>query len=400
MFEALAAKSADRTFQPDDACLKCTLCVAACPVYRVEPLFPGPKALGPEWQRAQMAHPEMAAAAHVDDCTFCQLCEAACPAGVPVAHLIARHKATRRAGVLTKVRDGVLARPHLVARAPALASLSGPLAPLAGLSRQARRPHARTFRGFSPRRSPGARGTVALYVDCFTRAYDAPAADAAVRLLADWGFAAVPVPQDSSCCGAAAYAAGQPDTARAIATQAAERLNIPAGATALVTLNATCDGTLRDEWRTYFGLTLPLPVVPFAEFALDEAPAAFWDQLARPSAAPGVFVHTTCRAKVSRGEGPLMELVRLAGGAPAERLDLECCGAAGSYAFKAEHEGVALRMGAAARQQVGGRPGRLLVDSGTCALHLSQMTGLEAMHPARWLAERRWPGPGAIPAVG
>ena len=393
-----------RTFQPDDACLKCTLCVTACPVYRAEPLFAGPKALGPEWHRAHLANPAVPATAHVDDCTFCQLCEAACPAGVPVAHLIARHKATRRTGVARTLRDHVLARPHLVARAPALAGLSGPLVPLAGLSRHARRPRVQDFRGFGPSRRRGARGIVALYVDCFTRAYDGPAAEAAVRLLADWGFEVAPVPRDSSCCGAAAYAAGQPAAAQQIAAQAAKRLNIPAAATALVTLNATCDGTLRDDWQT-FGIPLPLPIVPFAEFALSEAPAAFWEQLAQASSlvsAPtgSLFVHTTCRAKVSRGEGTLMALVRRAGAGPAERLDLECCGAAGSYAFKSEHEGVARRLGSLAGQQVGGRPGRLLVDSGTCALHLGQMTGLQPMHPARWLAESRWPAPGRAPSVG
>lgn len=119
-------RSVSQLFVSDDACLKCTLCVTACPVYRAEPLFPGPKVLGPEWHRAHLADPALAAAAHVDDCTFCQLCEAACPADVPVAHLIARHKAARPAGLLRTMRDGVLARPHLVGRLPALARLAAP----------------------------------------------------------------------------------------------------------------------------------------------------------------------------------------------------------------------------------------------------------------------------------
>ena len=381
-------------FDADDACLKCSLCVAACPVYREEPRFPGPKALGPEWHRAALAHPGLAASDHVDDCTFCQLCEAACPVGVPVAHLIAQHKATRAKSATAFVRDAVLARPHLVARAPALAGIAGPPARWVGLSAEARRPRSQPTRWPSRPEGPGTRGDVALFVDCFTRAYDGGAAEAAARLLAQWGYAIQRVPRSSQCCGAAAYAAGQPAAAGRIAAATAERLGAKGSVQAVVTLNATCDGTLREEWPRYFKLGAPAPVVPFTTFALVEAPPEFWRGLA-PGNADRVFVHTTCRAKVSQGEGALLALVRRAGARVVERVDVECCGAAGSYAFKAEHRPVAQRLGRGAAEQVGGRPGVMLVDSGTCALHLSQMTGLSCKHPARWLEERQGHARGA-----
>ena len=375
-------------FDADDACLKCSLCVTACPVYREDPQFPGPKVLGPEWHRAALALPGLTAADHVDDCTFCQLCEAACPADVPVAHLIAHHKASQAKSPVVRLRDAVLARPHLMARAPGLAGLGGPPARWVGLSVETRRPRPQPLRWPAEPAATGARGIVALFVDCFTRAYDGGAAEAASRLLKAWGYAVRWVPRESRCCGAAAYAAGQPATARRIAAATAEDLEVNHGVQAIVTLNATCDGTLRDEWPRYFHQDVPAPVVPFAAFALAEAPPAFWDSLvASPSGL--VFVHTTCRAKVSQGEGALLALARRAGADVVERLDVECCGAAGSYAFKAEHHGVAQRLGRRAAGQVGGRSGTLLVDSGTCALHLSQMTGLYAEHPARWLDQRR-----------
>ena len=374
-------------FDADDACLKCSLCVTACPVYREEPQFAGPKALGPEWHRAALAHPGPPAADHVDDCTFCQLCEAACPADVPVAHLIAQHKASQGKPPVVRLRDAVLARPHLMARASGLAGLGGPPARWVGLSVEARRPRPHPLRWASQPVGTGARGMVALFVDCFTRAYDGAAAEAASRLLTAWGYTVQWVPRESRCCGAAAYAAGQPATARRIAAATAGDLGVNEGVQAIVTLNATCDGTLRDEWPRYFQQEAPAPVVPFAAFALAEAPPAFWELVANPPAS--VFVHTTCRAKVSQGEGALLALVRRAGAEGVERLDLDCCGAAGSYAFKAEHHGVAQRLGRRAAGQVGGRAGTLLVDSGTCALHLSQMTGLHGEHPARWL-DKRW----------
>ncbi len=373
----------------EDACLKCTLCVTACPVYVDDPNFPGPKALGPEWfRRHQAGH--ATTTDYVEDCTFCQLCEAACPVDVPVAHLIAEHKRLSDKPLRRRLRDYVLARPHWVARLPWATQVPPPVGRWVGLAEETQRPRVRS----SPKtKLPGGavgptRGVVALFVDCYSRAFDHEVVDSAEALLRLWGYAVRRVPGVSRCCGAAAYAGGRPDTAQTIAREAEEQLDRDlTGVEALVTLNATCDGTLREEWPIYYGRKVRVPVVPFEEWALQHAPDGFWDRLTAfwATTTETVFTHSTCRAKAARGDGGLLALARRAGLAQAEPLDLACCGAAGSYAFKAEHAHTAQVMGSRAARQIGPRPGVIIVDSGTCALHLEQITGRSARHPAYWL---------------
>lgn len=381
----------ERFWPRADACIKCGLCVAACPVYRVDPAFSGPKALGPEWYRRALGGAAETDPA-VEDCTFCQLCEAACPVGVPVAHLIARHKARHRRPLRRRIRDFVLVRPHWVARAPFLVALPPTLGRAVGLSPHVRRPRRQTApSGPAPAASVATRATVALYVDCYARGFDPVTLAAARDLLHVWGFSARLVPRASACCGAAAYAGGQPEVARHVAEGCARTLAPElTDAAALVTLNATCDATLRDEWPVYLGLSVPVPVVSFAAFAIANAPAAFWEEVGWDGAgAEAVWLHTTCRGKVAGGGEALMHLANRAGAVEARLLDLDCCGAAGSYAFKAEHEHVAFALGSRAADSLAGTPGGVLVaDSGTCALHLAQMTGRPALHPAVWLWQR------------
>lgn len=367
-----------------DACLKCTLCLSACPVVRADPDFPGPKALGPEWHRRRLEGDDRPLE-HVDDCTFCQLCEAACPVGIPIAHLIAEQKASAPLPIRRRLRDAVLTRPHFVARWPKLANAPAPVARLLDLSPGAERPKPRGRRSKAfPGPATGPR--VGLFVDCFDYGYDQEVVSRATELLTVWGFQVVPVPHGALCCGAAAYASGRVEQARRSAKTLARRLQSEAaGIDTLVTLNATCDGTIRDEWPTF--LDAPAfagQVVPFHEFALAHAPAAFWEEVASVGEAGPTVVHTTCRGKVARGDGGLLELA-LRAGVKASPLDLACCGAAGSYAFKAEHEETARTMGARA---LAFGASAIWVDSGTCALHLAQMTGIPARHPAVWLWQR------------
>lgn len=375
----------------DDACLKCTLCVAACPVYRADTEFPGPKALGPEWWRRAQAG-DLETTAHVDDCTFCQLCEAACPVSVPVAHLIQVHKSHRRAPALRRLRDNVLTRPDLTDRVPQLAAMRMPWDGLLGLARQSRRPRVQRPSPPRPERA-GERTEIGLFIDCYSRAYDGAVVDAAEALLRLWGYEPVRMPQQSSCCGAAAYASGRPDQAKEMAKSAREQVNAVLarhpGIRTLVTLNGTCDETVRREWPNVYGLEAPaVQVEAFTEFALAAAPEWFWEQLRQVAEGERAYTHTTCRNRVARGDGALDALCRRAGLDP-RSTGIVCCGAAGSYAFKAEHATVAHRMAAAAGPLPAEGSLGLLVDSGTCALHLGQETGVTARHPA-WFLWTLW----------
>lgn len=368
-----------------DACLKCTLCMTQCPVVSVNPDFPGPKALGPEWYR-QKQHEVVAASLHVDDCTFCQLCEAACPVDVPVAHLIAWHKASRGKSLRTRVRDGLLARPHRAVRLTGVVGLSGSLRKAGGISREAQLPQRRRLAVSSLGQPLGSgQGRIGLFVDCYSAGYDEELVEQAAQLLALWGFHTTRLPRGSHCCGAAAYAAGNPELAQKEAQATWNAVAAFHDVQAVVTLNATCDGTVRDEWPRYFGLEVTVPVMPFDEIAL-QAPEEFWSRLARVTSDDRVMAHTTCRGKVARGDGQLAALARRAGFRVVEPSDVACCGAAGSYAFKAEHEDTARQLAARlAEQSSRVQPAGIVTDSGTCALHIEQATQVTTRHPAYWL---------------
>lgn len=378
----------------DDACMKCSICITVCPVYSQDSDFPGPKALGPDWFRAFQENPETPIMQHVDDCTFCQLCEASCPVHVPIAHLIARHKSFKKKTPRIALRDRILAHPQWVARYPHLANAPSFLVKPLGFGTRSRwpRPQKRVARLVSASQPATASQVIGLFVDCYSRGFDQDVLSAAQALLELWGFSVRLLPHASHCCGAAAYAAGQPEEGQRIARTTFEALSPDLGGLSLVvTLNATCDSTLREEWPVYWNLALPVPVLSFTEFALSRAPETFWETMKSqaPGAAGTSWVHTTCRSRVSRGDGILEALVQKAGLPSVEPLNMACCGAGGSYAFKEEHEDTAHALGLVAVEQIKNpKEDSIVVDSGTCALHLSQITGAAAKHPAYWLYHR------------
>lgn len=118
-----------------DACLRCTACLAACPLVEVLPHYAGPKRLGPDLWRQQQAPAveDGAGGGHglftrrlpdplphdLDLCLGCRRCNLACPSGVEPARLIAlnrlsdRHRHERK----TAFRDWFLGRAYLLGKA-------------------------------------------------------------------------------------------------------------------------------------------------------------------------------------------------------------------------------------------------------------------------------------------
>ncbi len=72
-------------------CIRCTICVENCPVFRVNPDFPGPKQAGPDAQRFR-SEKEKAEDGWVLLCSQCKRCEMACPCGVEPAQIILREQ--------------------------------------------------------------------------------------------------------------------------------------------------------------------------------------------------------------------------------------------------------------------------------------------------------------------
>ena len=70
-------------------CIRCTLCVENCPVFKVNEHYPGPKQAGPNAQRFRLDDQKIDEA-WIKYCTQCHRCQTACPYGVDPAHIIRR----------------------------------------------------------------------------------------------------------------------------------------------------------------------------------------------------------------------------------------------------------------------------------------------------------------------
>lgn len=68
-------------------CIRCTICVENCSVFRVDPHFPGPKQAGPDAARFRLDEEEPIDQ-WVNRCSQCKRCDVSCPYGVNPAEII------------------------------------------------------------------------------------------------------------------------------------------------------------------------------------------------------------------------------------------------------------------------------------------------------------------------
>lgn len=99
-----------------DSCIKCSICVAHCPVARVSDQFAGPKQNGPDLERFRLEGPD-AVSSQAVYCTNCKNCDVACPSGVSVSAMISRAKGELVARQGAALRDRLMARTELLGRA-------------------------------------------------------------------------------------------------------------------------------------------------------------------------------------------------------------------------------------------------------------------------------------------
>jgi len=174
------------------------------------------------------------------------------------------------------------------------------------------------------------------------------------------------------------------------AREAARAIEADAGDLDVVlSVNATCEATMHGEWHDVFGIETSVPSVSAVDWLLDTGVLAGLVERRRRGDRPKrLALHTTCRATVA-GEGGADVAALEAVGYEVVQTELSCCGAAGSYAFKAEHAERARRIGSRV-----GPPAEIVgvaVDSATCALHLGDLWGVRATHPLVWIEEAMRP---------
>lgn len=386
-----------------DVCVRCATCMAACPVSRVTPRFPGPKQAGPGAQRFRSA-----AEASVDDwielCTSCRLCDTVCPAGVPISemNLMAKAKYLDERG--RPFRDWLLVRSDLFGEMAARYSkIVNPLMKkkavrwlLDALLRIDRRRDLPayeypTFRQwFRTRRVPEGGGPeVAYFYGCFTNTNETDVGKAAVEILEAHGLTVVVPPQ--RCCGIPRLGVGDLRGAREMGRRNVDSLLRTVRGLDIVFSSTSCGLMLRHE----YGPLLHLPgaeelarcLFDICEYLLrlheEGKPAIPFRSIPIKAA-----YFAPCHLRTLDMGLPALELLRRVPGLDVRLIEAECCGLGGLYGFKREKFAIAEAIGKDLTEAVARmKPDIILTDCEGCRMQIRHLTGLKVLHPVQILRD-------------
>jgi glycerol-3-phosphate dehydrogenase subunit C len=395
-----------------DLCVKCNICTAACPVAPVTDLFPGPKVVGPQWQRFRMNEerggdsPDKS----VDYCSGCGMCTLVCPHGVKVMEINSRAREKLYDGDIP-LRNRLLGRSELMGKfghkfAP-LVNWGAKLRParviaekIIGVHRDAPLPHFKftSFREWFARHKPHAeapyRGKIAYFHACAGNYYETAASIAAVKVLAHNGYDVV-LPEQN-CCGLPMQSNGEFDAARAYANRNLDRLaHYVRLGMLIVGASTSCTLSFKSDYREILQLDHPdrdlvaANIYDICEFLLLLQQRGELKTDFQPLDLGGTLLyHAPCQQKAHHMGQPALDLFDLIPGMDVRLADASCCGIAGTYGYKVEKYDIALDVGKALFDQVReiGANKPVICDSETCRWQITHATGARSVHPIHIIA--------------
>lgn len=392
-----------------DQCIKCNICVTACPVAAVTDQFPGPKFVGPQAGRFR-ADSEPSPDRSVDLCSGCRVCNMVCPSGVRIAEINARARAAMVDGGL--VPTNLRLRNNLLARSASLARFAQPLHPLsnflfsypparrlaerllhiawqAPFPRYASQKFSTWFRRQAPR--PGPNGQVVFFHGCATEYYEPWIGRAAVALLQSSGLQVIVPPQ--GCCGLPLLSNGEFAAARRYHSSNIRRLveyarqGIP-----IVGTSTSCILTLKEEASDLLDMhgeeanLVASMTFDFSEFMLQLYAEGRLNTAFKPLPL-SIPYHEPCQYRAHRLGSPGRELLGCIPGVKLSMSQAACCGIAGTYGFKSEKYELARQVGQPLFDFVRTiRAEFILCESETCRWQINHATGIPAFHPVELLA--------------
>lgn len=381
-------------------CIRCTLCVENCPVFRVDKDYPGPKQAGPDAARFRMDNE-----APVDDwvhkCAQCKRCDVACPYGVNPSELIqeaqVRYSETHGKGLAATLFAGNY---YLGRLGSLFAPVTNAVTKNKGMKKLFRMLGISTYMTF-PRfhfrtlsRSLGRRGKetpkrkVVFFHGCYLDNNAPDLGRSMTGLLSDLGIR-VAVPKQV-CCGVPALANGDLKMAKGFAAKNASILAgyIDRGYDVVYSCTS-CGNALTQEYPGVLdapeGKKISENTYDIHEYILmlmeaGEITPAFGPVKKR------VAYHIPCHLR-SMGIGyPAAKLLRMIPGLTLCIHDDNCCGLSGSYGFKKKFEANATQLGSIAAEAILERnPDLLISDCGACRMQLGHFTALSTMDPTELL---------------
>ena len=381
-------------------CIRCTICVENCPVFRVNPDFPGPKQSGPDAQRFRMER-EKAVDEWVMLCSQCKRCEMACPCGVEPAQIIL--KAQQRYGLQHPRTLAYL----LFANNYYLSALGSLTAPIAntiastaigkkiframGIATYIPFPKFR-FRTLHNKKKNLSRSTrkVAFFYGCFINFYRPDIGRKIIQLLTSFNIDVVLPPQ--WCCGLPALGNGNLALARSFAEKNAASLSnyIDAGYDVVYTCTS-CGLCLLHDYPGILeipqGKKIAENSYDLYEYIVKLIDEGHIDPQFREVRRKLAY-HIPCHLRALGIGYPATKIMAMIPGLEYEILDDTCCGLNGSYGFKKTNESTAVQLGNRAVSLIRKTGAEAIVaDCGSCRMQLAGLSGLTALDPAEIVSE-------------
>jgi glycerol-3-phosphate dehydrogenase subunit C len=391
-----------------DQCIKCNICVSACPVAAVTERFPGPKYEAPQAARFRGSRQPIVDNS-VDYCSGCRVCNLVCPTGVKIAEINARARASMvangRVPLRQRIRNNLLARPELLGRLGQPVALFANAAlkfgtgrtlleKVLGIDRNAPLPpfaNTRFSSWFRERQTNHDRRKVVYFHGCSTEYYEPRVGKATVFVLEQNGID-VEVPRQN-CCGLPLLSNGEFRSARQYhRSNIASLLDYARAGVKIVGSSTSCTLTLKEEAPELLDLyddeakLIATQTYDVNEFLLE----LFYDgrlSLPKRSIPLELAYHAPCQYRGHRMGKPSLELLGLIPGLRIIESEAACCGIAGTYGYKKEKYRVAMEVGRPLFEFIQDVDGPVAVcDSETCRWQITHATGLDAIHPIELLA--------------
>jgi Fe-S oxidoreductase len=337
----------------------------------------------------------------LDLCLSCKGCAVDCPTGVDVAtwkaeflHHHSRGRLRPRAAYLMgsvpltsrlatrmpRLVNGVLGAPVLGNLALRLGGVTTRRPPIRYASRSLRR----SDLARDPARRDAVDATVVVWPDTFTNAFDPALGHDVVHLLEAAGER-VAIPSGWGCCGRPLYDSGMLDVARGWLRRLVTVLDpwtsrgIP-----VVVPEPSCLSGFRDELPNLLAddpraiRLAGLARSPAEHLLADDRVERSLEGRPAPGAGRRLVIHPHCQGRAARATDADVLLARRFG-FEARVVDGGCCGLAGSFGFRAEHEHVSRVIGTqhwlpAVEAALGDDPdSTLVIDGFSCRTQLDHL---------------------------
>jgi len=381
-------------------CIRCTICVENCPVFRVNPDFPGPKQAGPDAQRFRSDR-ERAEDGWVLLCSQCKRCEMACPCGVEPAQTILREQQRYGKQHPQTLTHLLFANNYYLS---SLGSLAAPIANIIASSETGKKLFHRMgistyipfpkfrFRKLRSEKKTISKGRkkVAFFYGCFINFYRPDIGRKIIHLLSSMNVDVVLPPQ--WCCGLPALGNGNLALAKFFAQKNAASLSnyIDAGYDVVYTCTS-CGLCLMHDYPDILKIPQARKITENSYNLHEYILKLINDDYAKPDfreVRHKLAYHIPCHLRALKIGYPAAKLLSLIPGVEYQILDDACCGLSGSYGFKEKNKSTAIQLGNRAVsliKQTGME--NIVADCGSCRMQLGGLSGMNSLDPAEIICE-------------